>query len=204
MNVDQITPARPLGESLWLSMAAGPLTITRSPETATETDAAVGGDPKGAVLSQDPSLAGLAAALDEQDAYGAFLSRPGINGLGALGPTASPEQAGQLCDQMLPEPTAAIATGVAADDDGPVVLVALANLSADAASSNAEALEKIVTDGVSATTQQPWSERLTVDSVETTGDDGLVVIARLRPTEPIGTRLWYDVVVQRDSLVASC
>jgi hypothetical protein len=205
VDPEHITPARPLGESLWLSLAAGDgsMTITRSADDAAEADAAVGGDADGAVLGDDVSLAGLAAALDEQSAYGALLTRPGINSVAALGTSASPEQAEQLCDQLLPEPTAAVATGVA-DDDGPVILIALAHLSPDAARANADALEQAVTDGRSAMTGEAWSERLTLDGVETTGDDDLIVVARLRPVEPIGTRLWYDIVVRRDSLIATC
>ena len=131
------------------------------------------------------------------------MARPGANGLGAVG-TATPEQAEQLCEDMLPQPSAAVATGVTADDDGPVLLIALAHQSADAASANADALDEIVTNGASVVSREPWSERIELDGVETTGDGDLVVVARLRPVDPIGTRLWYDVLYQRDNLVASC
>ena len=206
VDVDEVTPARPLGESLWLSRNGGDrvLSITRSSESAATADAALTSDPEGAVLADDVSLAALAATLDEQSAYGALVVRPGVNGQDALGTSATPEQAEQFCGEMLPEPTAAVATGVTSDDEGPVVLIALAQLSAEAASANADALEEAVTNGVSALTQQPWNERFELDGVETTGDDGLVVLARLRPVDPIGTRLWYDIVVQRDNLIASC
>jgi hypothetical protein len=199
------TAARPLGESLWLSRQAGDglLSITRDPEAQATADAALAGDPQGDVLADDATLAGVAAALDEQSAYAALVARPGADGLGAVG-TATPEQAEQLCEDMLPQPSAAVATGVTADDDGPVLLIALAHLSADAASANADALDEIVTNGASAVSGEPWSERIELDGVETTGDGNLVVLARLRPVDPIGTRLWYDVLVQRDSLVASC
>jgi hypothetical protein len=205
LDVDEISPARPLGESMWLSRNGGDglLSVTRSAESAATADAAAAGNPKGAVLGDDASLAGLAGALDEQEAYGALVVRPGINGLGAVG-AVTPEQAERLCGEMLPEPTAALATGITADDEGPVLLVVLAHLSSDAASANADALETIVTEGGSVVSGQPWSERFTLDGVETTGDDDLIVVARLRPTEAIGARLWYDVVVQRDSLVTSC
>jgi hypothetical protein len=206
ISVDEITPARPIGESLWLSRRAGDglLSITRDPDTQATADAALAGDAEGGVLADDASLAAVAAALDEQSVYAAQVARPGIDGLGALGPRVSPEEARQLCEEMLPEPTSAVATGVASDDEGPVVLFALAHLSADAASANAEALENIVANGSSVLTREPWSERFELDGVETTGDDGLVVVARLRPVEPIGTRLGYDILARRDNLIASC
>jgi hypothetical protein len=205
LNVDEITPARPLGESLWLSRNGGDgvLSVTHSAEAAATADAAAAGNPKGAVLGDDASLAALAGALDEQDAYGALVLRPGINGLGAVG-AVTPEQAEQLCGELLPEPTAALATGITSDDEGPVVLIALAQLTSDAAGANADALETMVGEGASVVSGQPWSERFTLDGVETTGPDDLVVVARLRPVDAIGARLWYDVVMQRDSLVTSC
>lgn len=155
------------------------------------------------MLGDDASLAGLAAALDDRSAYAAMVVRPGINGVGAIG-TATPEQAGQLCDELLPEPTAAVATGVTSDADGPVILIALAQMSSDAASANAEALGATVTEGASTVTREPWSERLELDGVETTGEGDRIVVARLRPTEPIGTRHWYDIVLRRDNLVSTC
>jgi hypothetical protein len=204
VDVAGSTPARPLGESLWLALAGdgGPLTVTRDPGTSAEVGDALAGDADG-VLDDDVSLAALATALDDQSAYGALLLRPGINGVSALGQSVSPEQAEQLCDQLLPQPTAAVATGVTADDDGPVILIALAHVSAEAASANADALEEMVTNGSSILSNEPWSERLELDGVETTGHD-LVVVARLRPVERIGTRLWYDIVMRRDNLVTAC
>jgi len=203
---DEITPARPIGESLWLSRRAGDglLSITRDPEAQATADAALAGDADGDVLADDASLAAVAAALDEQSAYAAEVARPGIDGMAVLGTRVSPEEAEQLCEGMLPQPTTAVATGVTSDDEGPVVLFALAHLSADAAAANAEAFEDIVANGSSVLTREPWSERFELDGVETTGDDGLVVLARLRPVEPIGTRLGYDVLAQRDNLIASC
>jgi hypothetical protein len=203
IDVTDITPARPLGESLWLTLGGDTLTVTRNPDDSASATAAASGDADGDVLSADADLAGLAAALDEQSAYSAILLRPGINGAGSLGQDVTPEQAEQLCQDLLPEATTAVATGVTADDDGPVVLVALAHSSADAADANAEALETAVTEGNSGITQQPWSDMFTLDGVETTSD-GKVAIARLRPTEPVRTSSWLAMVMQRDSLITSC
>jgi hypothetical protein len=44
---------------------------------------------------------------------------------------------------------------------------------------------------------------VTLDGVEVTGDDR-VVVARLRPTETRPPALWYQVLMQRDSLVGYC
>jgi hypothetical protein len=202
ISPDDITPARPIGESMWLALDGdATLTVGRNPDDTAATRAAASGDAEGDTIADDPQLAALAAALDDQSAYSAMIVRPGLNGMGALG-NLTPEQAQQRCQDMLPMPSAAVATGVAADDDGPLVLVGLAHDAADAAEANAEALESAVTDGVSAVTGQPWSDMFTLDGVETAGGDA--VVARLRPTEPIRTTAWMSLILQRDSLVTSC
>jgi hypothetical protein len=114
----------------------------------------------------------------------------------------SPEQAEVVCESALPEATTGAATGIG-DDGDPVYLVALAHDSAAAAAANAQALEEMVASGSSLATRRPWSDIVTLDGVEVTGDDR-VVIARLRQTDSGPPALWYQVIQQRDSLVSSC
>jgi hypothetical protein len=81
--------------------------------------------------------------------------------------------------------------------------VTLAHDAPDAAEANAAAIEQIVTEGTSLVSGQAWSDLVTLDGVEVTGD-GQVVVARLRPVESGPPALWYQMVMQRDSLVTSC
>jgi hypothetical protein len=198
IDIADRTVARPLGESLWLGLDGNRLAVARSRDSA---EAARGNGSEAATLADDEAFAALGAALDAEDPYAAMLVRPGL----AIDPVdmrATPEQADALCDVALPEATTGVATGLA-DDDGPVYLVALAHDSSAAAAANAEAFEDVVASGTSAATREPWSDMVTLDGVEVTGDDR-VVVARLRPTETGPLALWYQVLIQRDSLVGYC
>jgi hypothetical protein len=204
---DDRSPARPIGESLWLAGGGRHLSISRSPgaiEAATALRGS-GGDGLGA----DPVLAGLATALDEQSAYAALLVRPGINdpAVGILGAesagTADPaDDIAAFCDQLLTEGTTGVATGVA-HDDGTVIVVALAHESPAAAAANAAALEEMIAGGTSQYAERPWRDLVELDGIVTTADD-LVTVARLRPSDPADTNLWYDLIRTRDTLVNSC
>jgi hypothetical protein len=196
------TPARPMGEPLWLTLDDGRLAVTRDAASSRTTRAALSGDDGPSVLGDDETLTALAEALDGQTPYSALLSRPGIPAMPFDVSDPSPGRAEALCDQALPQPTAGVATGIT-DDDGPVILVALAHASADDAAANAAALEDIVATGQSAATRQAWSELVELDGVETTGD-GRVVLARLRPLDPMGGGIWDDLLIRRDSVVSYC
>lgn len=198
VDVTDTSPARPLGESLWLGLDGDHLAVTRSAEHAAAARRTLTGGGDTPTFASDETLTLLASTLDDESPYAAMLVRPGLTALPS--PQDLPEAAETLCERTLPEPTAAAATAVA-DDEGPVILVALAHESADAASTNAEALERLATEGDSFT-GQPWSELLDLEDVSTTGDD--LVVARLRPTEPARASLWYELVVRQDSLVSSC
>jgi hypothetical protein len=116
---------------------------------------------------------------------------------------AGPEAAAAACESALPSPTIATATGIT-DDDGPVLLVAHAHDAAGAAEANAEALEQLVTEGTSLSTRQPYSELVTLDGVEVTGEDDTVVVARLRPAGDTPARLWVDMLFRREGIVGYC
>ena len=82
--------------------------------------------------------------------------------------------------------------------------MALAHGSADEASANAEALEETLTAGTQVPTGQDWSEVVELEGVEVVGDDDRVALARLRPRDGMGGRLWVDLLFQRDPLVSYC
>jgi hypothetical protein len=196
-DLQDITVARPLGQSLWMGLDGDRLTVARSPDSAESA----GSDGEGPTLADDEPLAELAAALDAEDPYAAMLVRPGLSA-DPVNMRATPEMADALCDAVLPAETTAVATGLT-DDDGPVYLIALAHGSSGAADANARALEELIAEGSSIATRRSWSDLVTLDGVEVTGDDR-VVVARLRQTEPGPPGLWYQIVQQRESLVSHC
>jgi hypothetical protein len=195
-DLDGITVARPLGQTLWMGFDGDLLRVARSRATAERAVSLEGG-----TLADDEVYAGLAAGLDEAEVYGALLVTPGMPMDAAAG-LGSPEQAERACQEALPQPTTGVATGIA-EDGGPVYVVTLAHDAPDAAEANAAAIEQIVTEGTSLVSGQAWSDLVTLDGVEVTGD-GQVVVARLRPVESGPPALWYQMVMQRDSLVTSC
>ncbi len=142
----------------------------------------------------------LADALDGESPYAAVLVRPGISATSSG--QLTPAQAGAACDQALPEPTTAVGTAVA-DDDGPLIVLAFAHGSAAAAEANADAVQRIAESGTSLRSGRLWSEIVHLAGVSV-ADDDTTVVARLRPQDPANTRLGYDLVANRDSLVASC
>jgi hypothetical protein len=204
---DDRSPARPIGESLWLSGGDRHLSISRSPDAIEAATALRGRGDDG--LGADPVLAGLATALDEQSAYAALLVRPGINdpavgilGAGSAGTGDPADDIAAFCDQLLTEGTTGVATGVA-EHDGTVIVVALAHESPAAAAANAAALEEMIANGTSRYAERPWRDLVELDGIVTTAED-LVTVARLRPSDPADTNLWYDLVQTRDTLVNSC
>jgi hypothetical protein len=201
VNPQEVSPARPLGQSLWLARTDNRLTVARSPEHSAAVGEILAGHEDTPTLADDPALSGLAAALDAESPYAAMLARPAPSTAPPSGFT--PEAAEARCAQadIAPEPTAAVGTAIA-EDDGPVILVALAHTSPEAADANAEALERMVEAGTSFSTGQAWSELVRLDDVSVTGD-GLVALARLRPDEPAQATLWYELLLRQDSLIAS-
>jgi hypothetical protein len=138
-------------------------------------------------------LARLAEAVQDAGAHAAFLTTDvGVFAVGGLPDlTEDPELEPGL------RPYLAAATGVALDGDTPMLVVALVHGDADDAAENATRLQGIVAEGTSAVTGRPWSEILTVDSIEV---EGQLLVARLA-TESNGT-LWIELVARRDSLLA--
>ena len=186
LQIEDTSPARPLGEPLWLSLVDGRLVVTRTEEAM---DAVRSDD--GKTLGDDVFFRPLAEALDGEDVYSAMLTGPVM---------ADPRVAPSQCDAFLPRPFGGVAAAIA-DDHGPVVVLAYVHDGADAAEANAEALEQLVDDGRSIAGRQPWSEYFEVDDIST---DKNVLVARLRVTEDGRAGIWRQLLLQRDNLVAFC
>lgn len=193
LDLEDTSTARPLGEPLWLRLDDERLTIAR---TAGDMAAAVGDEPSETV-ADDPVMVALADGLSGAGVYSAMLYS---GGMPADPGRATPQQAEQACEQALPEAFGGVAAGIA-DDDGPVVVLVFAHTDEGAADANAEALRSLVEEGDSLTTQEPWSDVLSVDEV---GAEGNLTVARLRPVEDGRAAIWRQLLVQRDNLVTYC
>jgi hypothetical protein len=175
---DDITPARPLGQPLWLSLAGHRLRVS-----GTEEDV----DPEGDTLADDPALDALAGALDRHDVYTAMLAAGGSLGLEDLTDVIRGEQPapGPRCEGLT-----GTAVGVADDGDALIVL-ALTQASGGLAGANASVVEDVLGNGDDVMTERPWSDIVTVESVDV--EDG-VVVATLRPADMLlgGWRSFLD------------
>jgi hypothetical protein len=203
LDADEITAARPLGESLWLGLDDGRLAVGRDPADVEAVRSALSGDEARPTLADDEALLALAEVLDGADPYAAMLVRPGIpaDPFDVADPSA--DQVTERCAAALPEVTTAVGTGLA-EDDGPVVLVALAHGSRDEAEANAQALEEAVTSGARVVSGEDWSELVELAGIEVTGEDRRVVLAELRPRDPMAASMWSDLMVRRDPLITYC
>jgi hypothetical protein len=85
-------------------------------------------------------------------------------------------------------------------DDEPEVLLAFLHEDDDTAEDNLEAIDDVVSDGVSTRNALPWSEML---DLEETGTDGSVSTAVLELDDDTGPNLWLNVIFTRDSLLAT-
>ena len=194
INVDEVSAARPIGEGLLLSLDGDRLIVAKTEEGMA---VARGGD--GATVGDDGVLTGLAEALEDADAYSGMLLRGNLGGP-AGGTGVSPAQAEALCEEALSVPFVGVGAGIAYDD-GPVFLLAYLTAAGDAAETLAGEVEELVTEGVSAVSAEPWSDRLVLDEVTA---DGNVVVARLRPAEEGPAAIWHRFVLNRDNLVSYC
>ena len=196
LDIANTTPARPLGEPLWLALDDDRLVVTHA---ADEMEAVQGGGSGTPTVADDDVMVALAGAVDDADVYSALLYRGTLSFDFASG-VETPEQVEEQCADALQEPFAGVATAIA-DDDGPVFVIAYVHADADAAEANAETLQGVVDEGSSLRTGEPWSEQLEVDEIAT---DGPVLTARLRPIDPARTAMWQQLVLQRDNLVTYC
>jgi hypothetical protein len=195
MDFDDTTPARPLGESVWLALDGGRLTATWNEDDMATTRDADGGD---GTLADDEALSSLAAALDDQDVYSAMLATGGqIGGLdpGILGESATPEQLEELEEELegsLCEGVTGIAAGVA-DDGEPLIVLALSHVDEASAEGNVDIVAEALESGEQPRTGITWSDYVTLEAVEA---DGRVLVATMRPADMVLGQ-WYSFLYDR-------
>jgi hypothetical protein len=194
IDIEGVSVARPLGETLWMDLDGDRLAVAWEDGDISRVAEADGGD---GTLAGDPGLAALATALDDLDVYSAMLVSDAAT-LAApfaervLGASATPERIEALED--LPQCTGMTATATAIADDGePLLVLAIAHTDEDAAEGNVDAVTTALTEGDQVTRQRPWSEMLTVESVEA---EGTVVVATARPADMVLAQ-WYQLIVDR-------
>jgi len=181
------TPARPLGETLWLALERDRLLVATDED---DMGAARAGDD---TLADHPVLTPLAAALDEHEVYSAMLSVPegGVPDVvgRSLGRGAPDEQRRRLEELPRCEAVTGVAVGVAHDGE-PLVVLVTAHADEDAAEAGAEVLAEALASGSELRTGRPWSDILSVESVEA---DGTVVVALARPGD-VSLQVWSSLL----------
>jgi hypothetical protein len=178
VDLEGTTPARPLGESLWLALDDERLTVTRSDDEMRAARRAAGDE---GTLAGDETLSALAGALDGEQVYSALLVAGGRSGAGGDGSDTragreAAESQGTRCESVT-----GVAAGIAHDGQ-PLIVYVLAHADDASAERNAAVVEEALTSGESPRSGRPWSEMVTVDSVDA---DGAVVVARLRPADMV-------------------
>ncbi|HEX9993273.1 MAG TPA: hypothetical protein VGB14_10130 [Acidimicrobiales bacterium] len=179
-DVSRISATREVGESRRLFVEGGALAWTRTDAAVEATIDAWHGD--AAALADDADLAALAAALDAEGCHAAFLSTDDAAYAAGAGPA-------------LPRYDA-LATGVRRDGGGTSLVVAFRYPDAAGAEAGAEALRRVVAEGRSLVTDQPWSAVLRGAEVQAEGR----VVVGVFPTDR--GELWHQVPLTRDTLLA--
>jgi hypothetical protein len=193
IDIRDVTPARPIGQPLWLTLDGDRLRVAGQ-----EPDAAAG---DGDTLADVPALVALAGALDDRQVYSAMLATGGTSTAGPLPdifterPT-SDEAFDDAIEEEATRPRCEGLTGLAvgvADDGDPLIVLVLSQVDGELGEANAAALAEALESGTDVVSDRPWSEVVTVESVDADGD---VVVATLRPADmPLGR--WRDFMMQR-------
>ena len=194
LRLDEVTPARPMGEPLWLALGGDErLVVTRDAEDMARARDADGDDD---TLAGDTTLSDLAAALDVYDAYSAMLvAGPGIGGLDPAAVVLDDDAPQEIEERLEEFESCSGVTGVAAgvaDDGEPLLVLAMASTNEGAATANEAIMERTLTDGISPLTREPWSERF---EIETIGTEGAVTTITARPRMPLSG--WTHLLVDR-------
>ena len=183
LYVKRITPVRRIGRGGRLAVDP-PFAVWANTDKAMKASLKASGG-KQESLADDPGVRDVVGALQDADAYTMVLTDD---------PPAPRADTGG--PQPLVEPELVALGATASDGDSGLVIV-LQQASAGDAQENAERLQAIVEEGTSLVTRERWSERLQVDDISTDGD---LVVAKLAADTP---RLWLQVVLTRDSLLAT-
>lgn len=174
IDLSRVTAVRRLGRGGRLGIDDGFLYWV--PWTAGMEGLIDAGAGRTATLADDPALARVAGALEEAGVYSAVLTnRP------MLDDTASAR---------------ALGAGGGGDEAGAFwVIAAVHNSPAEAEAAAAE-VERILTEGSTAATRQPWAER--VSGLQVTLDEALMVVT-VRSAGPVGD--WWQAFSTRDAVM---
>ncbi len=182
IDLKRRTPLRPLGVGGDLAIDPPFATFSDSAKSVEQSIDAASGNVKS--LTDDRDLMAALDALRSTGVYSAFLTDAEVApGASTGGPTSL-------------APYEAVAAGPALDGKTHLLVVALTYADAATARTQADRLQSIAEDGTSVT-RAPWSDLVTVDTVTTKGR----VVLGTFTTER--ARLWLDIVLRRDSLLAT-
>lgn len=196
IDVERRSTLRPVGGSLRLAVTEDGAVVSRS---TAEMEAVLEGS--GPTLADRTEHLAVAKALQDEGAHSVFLTDTSRSGFAAgTADLLESDDPAALADELLSggvgfDRPAVLGTGGGYRDGAPVFVEVLAYGDDKTAQANADRLATLVDEGESLVSQTPWSELLTVESVEVR--DGLVVavFTTERPT------VWLDVVLQSDNLV---
>ncbi|MEZ5408476.1 MAG: hypothetical protein R2761_10645 [Acidimicrobiales bacterium] len=185
VNTDRTSPVRRLGQGGVLAVDGKGVVLWSTDPAAVDAglDLGSGGEGSGSLADND-TFAALARVLDDQGCYQAILSdrAPVLDPLNMLGPRADPAIIERLratldAGPALP-PYRALGIGNAIDGDTGqgYVVFAFATGSDGEAQAVADAFPLVVAEGTSATTNQPWSDLMTVRRATTEGAVAVVTV----------------------------
>jgi hypothetical protein len=192
VSVERVSATRSLGNSLRLQAEDGQVRWARTDEAMHGSIDAGAGDTDS--LADVDELVRLAAALDDHDAYQAFLSAdPGPFSVDRM-PRATPEVKERAGKGAL-EPWTAVAAGDAVDGDTAIGVLVLTHADDDAAKTNVERLRELLESGRSPERETAYSDDFEVRSIDQDGSTVVLTVEQERP------RLLFDEVVVLRSLV---
>lgn len=150
-------------------------------------------------LADNPALAELADAFDEEGAYSAVLRYQRSGFPYPQGRVEDPSVVARAREAgaVVPERFTAVGLALTHDAEGPVGVLGYVQDSAAASSDNADALRELLEHGEMLIRRRPWSDLVVVEEITV---EGKVVIARLRFAEDSPAALFYDTVLDDPSL----
>lgn len=190
-NLDEISAARPLGQSVRMALRDGLLAVSRSTPPV-EDWLADDGD----TLADDEALAAVAGALDDAGVYTAMLVEADLSFETSYGSLPAEQLAQLRAEGDLIQPFDALGVGLAVDDDDKAVATFVYHhADADTAEANAEIVENVFSAGTSFVSRRPLKEMFEVQDVKVDGD---VVVATLgfRDARPA---IVFQMILTRDA-----
>ena len=196
IDMEGVDALHPIGRAV--QIAADESRLLSGARVAVLDDALAIGDGEVPTLADDDRFASVAAALDDADAFSAYISITPWT----VAESTLPSPVGQAVPNAEPHLSAfdAFAIGTALAGGEQAIVVVLLHKTAEQAAANADLLREVLAKGNERITgeAQPWSE---VFSSATVNHEGPVVTASLVPAEP-SPRRWMQMWSTRTSLLA--